>query len=141
MKSGDKKKALVVDNDEQVLANFQSSLEEIGFDAQVTWSGRDALSVLESERFDLLLVDGYLPDLHVTEFLDRVGRLKAHPMIVVMQGAAPKRMVMRRYEGLGVYAVVDKRDPAAVYRAVLDCRSAQLKRLTKERVAGREQHA
>jgi len=121
MKNRDKKKVLVVENDEQVLAAFQALLKDAGFDTQTTWSARDALSALESERFDLLLTDGYLPDLHVSEFLDRVSRLRARPTVVVMQSPLPKPSVARRYQGLGAYAVMDKLDQAAVCRAVAAC--------------------
>jgi len=121
MKNGEKKKVLVVENDEQVVAAFQSSLNCAGFDAHATWSGRDALAALESGHFDLVLTDGYLPDLHVTEFLERISRLRARPAIVVMQKPLPKLSVARRYQKLGAYAVMDKRDPVAVGRAIAAC--------------------
>jgi len=121
MKNRDRKKVLVVENDEQVLAAFQASLNDAGFDTQTTWSAREALSVLESERFDLLLTDGYLPDLHVSEFLDRVGRLRTRAKIVVMESPLPRLSVARRYQGLGVSAVMDKRDQVAVCRTVAAC--------------------
>lgn len=121
MKNGDRKKVLVVENDEQVLAAFQSSLNDAGFDTHATWSARDALSALESERFDLLLTDGYLPDLHLSEFLERVRRLKTGAKIVVMQSPLPKRSVTRRYQALGAYAVMDKRDQAAICSTVATC--------------------
>jgi CheY-like chemotaxis protein len=132
MKSANKKRVLVVDNDEQVLAALRSSFEDGGLDAQTTWSGRDALLALESGRFDLLLTGDYLPDLHVTEFLSRVGRLPDQPVVVLMHSAVPKPSVARRYEALGAYAVVDKHDQAAVCRTVAACCSGgNLERATK----------
>ena len=121
MKNIDNKKVLIVENDEQVLATFQALLDDAGFDTQVTWSGRDALSALESGRFSVILTDGYLPDLHLTGFLERVRDLKGAPMIVVMQNPLPKPTVARRYLGLGAYAVVDKRDQSVVCDAVVAC--------------------
>jgi len=117
----DKKKVLVVENDEQVLFAFETSLKDAGFETRTTWSARDALAALESERFDVLLTDGYLPDLHVSEFLERVGRLRNSPRVVVMQHPLPKPSVMRRYRGLGAYAVMDKCDQAAVCRTLAGC--------------------
>ena len=123
MKNGNVKKVLVVDNDEQVLSAIRSLLEDAGFDTQTTWSGRDALSALESGRVDLLLTDDYLPDLHAADFLDRVGQLRVHPAIVVMHKGPQKPSAVRRYEALGAYSVVDKNDLAAVCRAVMSCGS------------------
>jgi len=55
----------------------------------MTWSGYEALTLLESGRVDLLLIDDYVPDLHFDDLLKRVGQLPIQPRILVMQAAAP----------------------------------------------------
>lgn len=137
-----RKKALVVENDEQLLASFQAALTHVDFDAQTTWSGRDALSALESGRFDVLLVDSYMPDLHITEFLSRVGRLVSPPTTIVMQSGRPRPSVVRRYEVLGASAVVDKRDRDAILRAVAASSESLEKELksSSRRAAARSDH-
>jgi len=121
MKDGTKKKALILENSQQILRSLQEILEEAGFEAFGTWSGNEALTLLMSGTFDVLLVDDYLPDLYVGEFLERVGHLPVQPWIVVMQGSKPKGSKLRHYEALGACAVVDKRDPAKVRQAVSYC--------------------
>ena len=118
MKHEGKKRVLIVDNNERILWTFQAVLENAGFDTHTTWSGHEALSLLKAEDFDVLLVDDYLPDLHATDFLERVGRLPIQPWVVVMQCSTPKSSDVRRYDALGVSAVVDKRDSAKVREAV-----------------------
>jgi len=79
MQGEEKKTVLIVDNNEDALQMLQGVLESAGFDTETTWSGREALVLLESRGFDVLLVDDYLPDLHSNDFLNRVRRLPMLP--------------------------------------------------------------
>jgi CheY-like chemotaxis protein len=116
---------LIVDNNERILWKFQELLENAGFNTATTWSGHEALSLLQSGRFDVLLVDDYLPDLHAHDFLDRIQRLPIKPWVVVMQASTPKPSELRRYDALGAATVVDKRDLAKVCQAVSSCCSEE----------------
>ncbi len=64
VEQANKKKVLIVENNALTLSRLQQALETAGFDASTTWSGYEALALLKSRSFDLLLVDDYLPDLH-----------------------------------------------------------------------------
>ena len=63
MQRGHKGNVLIVDNDERILWAFQEHLENAGFDTEATWSGHEALALLRTGEFDILLVDDYFPDL------------------------------------------------------------------------------
>lgn len=123
MKRDGGQRVLIVDNNERILWTFEEMLENAGFDTRTTWSGHEALALLQSEDFDVLLVDDYLPDLHASDFLERVGRLPIQPWIVVMQGTTPTPGDLRHYESLWAAATVDKRDRAKVTKAVSCCRA------------------
>jgi CheY-like chemotaxis protein len=116
-----KNKVLIVDNNERVLPIFHQVLEKAGFDTYSTWSGREALALLESQEFDVLLVDDYLPDLHTNAFLHRVNQLPIQPRIVVMQASAPTVGQLRQYILPGARAVVRKHHIAEVCKAVGSC--------------------
>ena len=121
-----KKKVLIVESDDPTAQAFQRCLEEAGFDARTTWSGHEALALLQSSEFDVLLIDSYLPDLHATDFLERLSRMPLQPWVVVMKGgsaSAPESL--RRYRGLGVSSVVNKRDAAQTVQAVSLCCAAE----------------
>ncbi len=118
MRRGSKKRVLIVDNNERVLWKLQALLEDAGCDTRTTWSGLEALGLLATKDFDVLLVDDYLPDLHSRDFLERVGRLPRQPWIVVMQCSAPRPGELRRYESLGAVAVVDKRELTKIREAI-----------------------
>ena len=79
------------DEESQVLA---SMLDGAGYRPTTTWSGLDALELLESQEFDIVLVSSYLPDLYVGNFFERFNRLPVRPCVIVMQeGHAARRMI------------------------------------------------
>lgn len=116
-----KKRVLIVDNNEGILVTLQKVLENAGFDTRTTWSGHEALAVLQSSDFDVLLVDDYLPDLHASDFLNRVRRLPIQPWIVVMQASTPTASRLRYYVSLGASAIVRKHHLDKVCKAVGSC--------------------
>ena len=121
MKPSAEVNVLIVDNDDHILSKFQQLLEDAGFNTTTTWSGREALGLLSSGVFDILLVDDYLPDLHPHNFLERVNRFPIQPSIVVMHCEPPRPDDLPHYQSLGVSELVNKRDPAKVCQAVSYC--------------------
>ncbi|MEY2940895.1 MAG: response regulator transcription factor [Aquirufa sp.] len=54
---------LLIEDDRSISQNLSDFLSQEGFQIQVVYTGNDALSVLASGRFDLLILDVNLPDL------------------------------------------------------------------------------
>jgi len=121
MQGNTKGTILIVDNNEQILWKFQEMLENAGFETTTTWSGHEALDLMKSGKFDLVLIDDYLPDLHSHDFLERANHLPVRPRIVVMFSESLKPDDVQRYKALGVSALVNKRDPARVREEVSFC--------------------
>lgn len=78
-------RVLIVDNNEEEARVFVSMLERAGYEPQTTWSGLEALELMKSEEFAILLVSNYLPDVHVGEFLERLKALPNQPCSIVIQ--------------------------------------------------------
>ena len=84
------KRVLIVDNDEEESARLGVMLQRAGFDSIATWSGLEALELLKSGEYDILLVSSYLPDVYVGDFFERLNRLPVRPCSIVMQeGCTP----------------------------------------------------
>jgi len=100
-----KKEILLVDNDDAMRVALAEELKRLGHAPIATWSGIDALSLLVSRSFDVLLVDVYLPDMYIGDFLKSVSELSVRPKIWVMQAkpAQDTRVYGSRY-----YSVVEK---------------------------------
>jgi CheY-like chemotaxis protein len=97
---------LVIDNNQHVLLRLRRELEDFGYSPVTTWSGVDALRLLQSTNFGSLLVSDYLSDMYVGDFLERVLRLPAVPRIWIMQDKPASEV---RLYGAGCFQVVDKK--------------------------------
>ncbi len=69
------KRVLIVDNNEEESGRLGVMLQRAGFDSIATWSGLEALELLKSGEYDILLVSSYLPDVYVGDFFERVNRI------------------------------------------------------------------
>ena len=103
-----RQQVLIVENDDRMLSSLEELVRSEGFDIRTTWSGREALALIQSQPFDLVLVDSHLPDIYYGEFL-RLASRHTHSLIV-MQPGKPLAASMRRHKTLGAAAVIDKSD-------------------------------
>ena len=92
--SSQSKRVLVVNNNDEESQVLASLLDGAGYRSTTTWSGLEALELLESQEFDIVLVSSYLPDLYVGDFFERFHRLPVRPCVIVMQeGQAVRSMI------------------------------------------------
>lgn len=115
------KRVLVLENNLASASVLVQVLRDAGFDALTTWSGREALAVLSPGSFDVLVVDDYLADQHLTTFLKQVRQLSNPPSIVVMQASPPTEKQVRQYTSFGVSGVVQKHHLAELCNSVSIC--------------------
>ncbi|HET7697715.1 MAG TPA: response regulator [Vicinamibacterales bacterium] len=75
---------LVVDDDRGTRHILQQLLNADGHQASVAKDGLDALEALKSRRFDLLLLDVWMPRMNGIELLAKLRSRKSRPRVVVM---------------------------------------------------------
>ena len=80
------KKILIVDDDRVVLASCKRILESEGYIASPTSSVKEALAMLEQEKFDLLLVDVIMPEYDGMYLIGNVRENLPNLPILVMSG-------------------------------------------------------
>ena len=96
------KRVLVVDNNDEESQVLASMLEHAGYRPTTTWSGVEALKLLKSRKFNIVLVSSYLPDLYVGDFFERFDRLPVRPCVIVMQeGQACAETLMKIKDMIG----------------------------------------
>ena len=78
------KKILVVDDDQTTRHLLRKVLTSAGFSATAAKDGVEALKVLHSNRFDLLLLDVWMPRMNGLELLAKLRDTKTRPRVVVM---------------------------------------------------------
>ncbi len=69
----EKKRVLIIDDDKAVLRTSALVLEKNGFDADTAETGKEAIEKLETQSYDVLLIDLKLPDMEGIEILSKVN--------------------------------------------------------------------
>jgi CheY-like chemotaxis protein/anti-sigma regulatory factor (Ser/Thr protein kinase) len=75
---------LVVDDDRATRHLIRSLLRRAGFATAAARDGAEALALLRARRFDLLLLDVWMPRLTGLELLDRLEKRKRRPRVIVL---------------------------------------------------------
>jgi CheY-like chemotaxis protein len=83
------RRILIVDFDEVFLIQGQILLEDCGFDVTTTWNGMRAAGLLSSQRFDLVLLSDYLPDIGTRGLWSLLRRVPSGTEVAVVQSAHP----------------------------------------------------
>jgi CheY-like chemotaxis protein len=102
-----RKKVLIADCHEEVLIVLERMLEDAGFDTMTAWTAHEALKLVESGSFDLVLINEYLPD-GECEVLLRILQMRGQMPCIVMQPSAPEITEVQSFRALGAREVVCK---------------------------------
>ncbi len=78
------KKILVVDDDQSTRHVLRKVLTGAGFSATVAKDGIEGLKALKSKKYDLLLLDVWMPRMNGLELLGKLRSAKTRPRVVVM---------------------------------------------------------
>lgn len=128
MKSG-QKRILIADCHEDILIALERLLEDAGFDTATAWTAKEALGLVDSHYFDLVLINEYLPDAECEEVL-KVLQTKGDDIpCIVMQPSAPEIVDFARFEALGVKDIVCKHHFREIVDAVSECLACDQKQL------------
>jgi len=73
-----KKRILIVDDEEQILKLFSRMLEKENHEIHTALSGREALNLMKTITFDLILLDLNMPEMNGTETLRGIREIDQH---------------------------------------------------------------
>ena len=86
---------LVVDDDRATRHVLTSVLEQAGFDVSGAKDGVDALAKLARRRFDLMLLDVWMPRMNGLDLMTRLRTRKRRPRVIVMTSDDTPETVLR----------------------------------------------
>jgi len=109
---------LVVHNDDREASALCALLERsLGCKTAITWSGLEALKLLDAGHFNTLLTDEYVPDLYVGDLIERASSLLFPPRVFVVQRSSSSD-AMGHYCNLGLCRLLDKSRPQAILESI-----------------------
>ncbi len=73
---------LIIDDDDHRRSTFSSYLENFGYQVKMARDGTEAKSLIDQAKFDIALMDVYLPDYNGFVLLAEIK--KAHPILEVI---------------------------------------------------------
>jgi DNA-binding response OmpR family regulator len=83
-----KKRLLIVDDEEAILKALERALSMLGYDVTTANDGSKALNLLSYTRFDLMVLDLQMPGMHGMEVMRRAREQDRQLLIVVLTGTA-----------------------------------------------------
>ena len=116
-----RRKILVADCHDDTLIILEKLLEDAGFDTTTVWTAKDALSLVDSHAFDLVLVNKHLPDAECEDLLKELHKRAESVACIVMLPSEPEMTDFTSLEMLGARDVVCKRAYRQVVKTVREC--------------------
>jgi DNA-binding NtrC family response regulator len=100
-------KILVVDDEDSLRTTLAANLELEGYQVVEARSGEEALSVLQQQKFDLVLTDIRMPGMNGVELFKQLRAIPLQTPVVMMTGFAVEELVAHALEG-GAFTVLLK---------------------------------
>ena len=80
------KKILIIDDEELILITLAADLTDNGFAVTTANSGEEGLSILEDNKFDLLITDLSLEGMTGLEILEKTKELSPEMGVIILTG-------------------------------------------------------
>ena len=81
------KSVLVVDDDRAILNTFSRILKKAGFSTETADSGKEALEKIQTQNYDIALIDMILGDSNGLDLLSKVEKRSPKTMKIMITGA------------------------------------------------------
>ena len=112
---------LIVDDESGIRESLGALLRDEGYEIAAIASGEECLEQIESRRFDLVLLDVWLPKMDGLETLERIQGQDAAPVVIMISGHGNIETAVRATK-LGAFDFVEK--PLSLEKIVLVVRNA-----------------
>jgi len=112
---------LIVDDEKGVQTSIQGILEDAGFDSQAVSSGEDALELLSTERFPVILLDIWLPGMDGLQVLAKMRQSNPDAVVIMISGHGSIETAVRSTK-LGAFDFIEK--PLSLEKTLLTVKNA-----------------
>jgi len=112
---------LIVDDEPGIRESLTDVLQDEGYDVESAGSGEACLETLQSRKFDVVLLDIWLPGLDGIQVLEKIQTLEAPPTVIMISGHGTIETAVRSTK-LGAFDFIEK--PLSIDKTLLTLRHA-----------------
>ncbi len=110
---------LVVEDDIEAAQIIVKNIEQWGYNAEIAGSGKEALEKIREKKFDVAVIDIFLPDVKGYELIPQFKDVWHDIWIVTMTGYNTRELEME-VRGLGIVYYMTKPFEAYALKEILD---------------------
>ncbi len=112
---------LVVDDEPGIRRSLADVLQDEGYRVESTESGDSCLEVLKKKRYDLVMLDIWMPGLDGLQTLERIQGLEKPPLVIMISGHGTVETAVRATK-LGAFDFIEK--PLSIDKTLLTLQHA-----------------
>jgi two-component system nitrogen regulation response regulator NtrX len=112
---------LIVDDERGVRDSLQAILGDEGFQADAVATGEECLARLQTQEYEVVLLDIWLPRMDGLEVLEAVGKDERRPAVIIISGHGSIETAVRATK-LGAFDFIEK--PLSLDKTLLVVRNA-----------------
>ena len=128
---------LIVDDEPGIRESLADVLEDEGYRVEAVGSGEACLETLSTGKFDVVLLDIWLPGLDGIQVLENIQALESPPTVIMISGHGTIETAVRSTK-LGAFDFIEK--PLSIEKTLLTLRHAlEQSRLTEQNRELREE--
>ena len=114
-------RVLIVDDERGIRRSLKGVFEDEGYTTDVAATGEECLDCIEGEKFDLILLDVWLPGIDGIETLKRIREKDGSTAVIMISGHATIATAVSATK-LGAYDFIEK--PLSIEHTMLTVRNA-----------------
>lgn len=111
-------KILLIDDNRDGLVVRRSLLEELGYRVEITANGEDALKLLTTVSFDLVVTDYKMPRMSGVELIARIRKVDPAARVILLSAFVDPLGLNEQNTGADSVIAKNSREPAHLMRAV-----------------------
>lgn len=109
---------LLVDDNKDGLVVRRSLLQELGYHVEISANAEEALTLLTSSRFDLIVTDHKMPRMDGTELIERIRKVDPNARVILLSGFVEPLGLNEENTGADTVILKSVREPVHLVRAV-----------------------
>lgn len=99
---------LLADDDEDYLAMTYSFLKQLGYNVEIAKDGKEAIEKLKSNKYQIALLDYYMPGLTGEEVIKEIREYNKELIIILQTGFSGQKPPIETMKSLGIQNYYDK---------------------------------